>query len=108
MNKNDVEILLIQVYSKICDHSLYTQIVIKKFTFFFTQYKNEREEHEFWRQRNKKSDFYENKKVTRIDDTDVNKTLVFKEEPYGTKNLNTLLDTMMMMLLDHYAQNFHK
>ena len=89
----------------------YTQIFIKKITFFFTQYKNERKEDEFWRQKNKKSDFYENKKVTTIDDTDVNKTLVFKEEPWhknlntlhGTKNLNTLLDTMIMMLLDHYA-----
>ena len=30
------------------------------------------------------SGFYKNKKVTRIDDTDVNKTWVSKEEPYGT------------------------
>ena len=50
------------------------------------------------------SDFYKNKKVTSIDDVDVNKMLVSKEEPYGTKNhLNTLLDTTIMMLLDHYA-----
>ena len=34
----------------------------------------------------KKSDFYENKKVIKIDDIDFNKTLVSKEEPYGTKN----------------------
>ena len=34
----------------------------------------------------KKSDFYKNKKVTKIDDIDVNKILVSKEEPYGTKN----------------------
>ena len=34
----------------------------------------------------KKSDFYKNKKVAKIDDFDVNKTLVFKEEPYWTKN----------------------
>ena len=33
-----------------------------------------------------KSGFYKNKKVTRIDDIDVNKILVSKEEPYGTKN----------------------
>ena len=33
----------------------------------------------------KKSDFYKNKKVTKIDDIDVNKILVSKEEPYGTK-----------------------
>ena len=34
----------------------------------------------------KKSNFYKNKKVTKIDDSDVNKILVSKEEPYGTKN----------------------
>ena len=34
----------------------------------------------------KKSDFYKNKRVTKIDDTDINKILVSKEEPYGTKN----------------------
>ena len=34
----------------------------------------------------KKSDFYKNKKVTKIDDIDVNKILISKEEPYGTKN----------------------
>ena len=32
----------------------------------------------------KKSEFYKNKKV-RIDDVDVNKILVPKKEPYGTK-----------------------
>ena len=52
----------------------------------------------------KKSDFYKNKKVAKIDDVDVNKILVSKEEPYGTKNsFNTLSDIMKMMLLDHYA-----
>ena len=57
----------------------------------------------------KKSDFYKNKKVIKIDDIGVNKVLVYKEEPYGSKNyVNTLLDTMIMMLLDHYAQSFHK
>ena len=34
----------------------------------------------------KKSDFYKNKKVTRIDDIDANKILVSKEKPYGKKN----------------------
>ena len=29
---------------------------------------------------------YKNKKVTKIDDIDVNEILVSKEEPYGTKN----------------------
>ena len=34
----------------------------------------------------RKRDFYKNKKVTDTDDIDVNKILVFKEEPYSTKN----------------------
>ena len=32
------------------------------------------------------SEFYKNKKVTKRNDIDVNKILVFKEEPYGTTN----------------------
>ena len=32
-----------------------------------------------------KSDFYKNKKIFSIDDIDVNKILVSKKEPYGTK-----------------------
>ena len=34
----------------------------------------------------KKTDFYKNKKVANVDDVDVNKILVSKEEPYGIKN----------------------
>ena len=34
----------------------------------------------------KRSEFYKNKKVTRIDDIDVDKILVSKKEPYGTEN----------------------
>ena len=34
----------------------------------------------------KKRDFYKNKKITKIDDTDVNKILVSKKESCGTKN----------------------
>ena len=40
----------------------------------------------FWNKKIKKSKFYKNKKVTKVDDTDVNKILISKEEPYGTKN----------------------
>ena len=36
--------------------------------------------------KNKKSEFYKSKKVFQIDDVDVNKILVSKKEPYGTKN----------------------
>ena len=55
--------------------------------------------------KNKKVTFTKTKKQPRqIDDIDVNEILVSKEELYGTKNhLNTLLDTMIIMLLDHYA-----
>ena len=38
------------------------------------------------RKKIKKSNSYKNKNVTKIDDIDVNKILVSKEEPYGTKN----------------------
>ena len=34
-----------------------------------------------------KSNFYRNKKLFKIDDIDVNKILISKKEPYGTKNL---------------------
>ena len=44
----------------------------------------------------KKNNFYKNKKVTKIDDIDVNHMV--------QKILsNTLLDTMIIMLLDHYG-----
>ena len=36
--------------------------------------------------KNQKSEFYKSKEVFQIDDVDVNKILVSKKEPYGTKN----------------------
>ena len=39
-----------------------------------------------FRGKNQKSDFFKNKKIAKIDDTDVNKILVSKEELYGTEN----------------------
>ena len=53
----------------------------------------------------KKCKFYKNKKVTRIDDVDVNKRNWHMAQRIY---LNTLLDTMKMMLLDHHVQDFHK
>ena len=51
-----------------------------------------------------KRNFYKNKKLFHLNDMDANKTLVSKKESYGTKiYLNTSLDIMMMMLLDHYV-----
>ena len=56
-----------------------------------------------------KSEFYQNKKIFNIDDTDVNKILFSRKEPSGKKmHLNTLLDIMIMMLLDHYVSGVHK
>ena len=34
--------------------------------------------------KNQENNFYENKKLFKIDDTDVDKILVSKKEPYGT------------------------
>ena len=52
----------------------------------------------------KKSDFHKNKKACQIDDIDVNKILVSKKEPYvKIIHLYTLLDIMIIMLLDHYV-----
>ena len=42
-------------------------------------------EHKFLWQKNKKGKFYKNKTAFQIDDIDVNKILVSKKEPYGTK-----------------------
>ena len=50
------------------------------------QYKNEWKEYKFGDKKIKKSNFYKNKKVTKIDDIDVNKILISKEEPCSTKN----------------------
>ena len=41
----------------------------------------------FDNQKIRKSNFYKNKKINRIDDIDINKILVSKNKPYGTKNL---------------------
>ena len=59
----------------------------------------------------KKSTFYKNKRIYSTDDIDVNNILVSKKEPYVNKiHLNTLLDIMIMilLLLDHYIEGFHK
>ena len=46
----------------------------------------------------KKSDFYKNKKVNKIDDIDVNEILVLKKNHTTQRiHLNTLLGIMIMM-----------
>ena len=51
----------------------------------------------------KKSGFYKNKNVTKIDDIDVHKILVSKNHMAQKIHSNALSDTMMMMLLDRYG-----
>ena len=52
----------------------------------------------------RKSDFHKNEKSNKIDEIDANKILVSKENHMALKiHLNTLLDTMIMMLSEHYA-----
>ena len=54
-----------------------------------------------------KTDFYKNKEIFNIDDIDVNKILVSKKNHTANiMHLNTLLDIMAMILLDHYVQGF--
>ena len=51
-----------------------------------------------------KSNFYRNKRLFKIDDNNINKTLVSRKEPYGKKiHLNTTLDMMIITTLDHYV-----
>ena len=63
-----------------------SKLLFKKNYFFSLLYiRMSRNNINFDDKRIKKSDFYKNKKVSRIDDSDVNKVLVSKKEPYGTK-----------------------
>ena len=51
-----------------------------------------------------KSNFYKNKKLFKIDDIEINRILVSKENHIVKKiHLNTSLD-IMMMSLDHYLK----
>ena len=70
------------MWSFLVHSNLYKKILFS----FFTQYKNEWKKRKFRRQNNKKSDFYKNQNVTKIDYIYVNKIFICKEEPYGTKS----------------------
>ena len=82
-----------------------SKIYYKKFLFFFFSiYENEQKEYKFNDKKIRKSDFYKNKKINKIDDIDVNNILVSKKESYINKNsLNTLSDIMIMIILVHYV-----
>ena len=50
-----------------------------------------------------KSNFYKNKNLFKIYDIDANKILISKKDLYDKKShLNTLLNIVKMMTLDHY------
>ena len=52
----------------------------------------------------KKRIFYKNKTINTIENIDVNNILVSKKKHMITKiHLNTLLDTMIIILLDRYV-----
>ena len=70
------------------NNSVYTQNHNKKFfNFFSLQYiKMSRKTRNFNDKKIKKSDFYKNKKINKIDDINVDNILVSKKEAYGTKN----------------------
>ena len=91
---------------------IYPNYYIKKFYFFSSQsIRMNGKNINFNDKIIKKSDFYNNKNkiIFNIDDIDVNKILVPKKEQYGNIiHLNTLVGAMIMMLLDHYAQGFHR
>ena len=66
---------------------MYTRIIIEKTLLFISpSVRTSGQNVNFENKKIKKSNFYNNKKVTKIDDIDVNKILISKEEPYGTKN----------------------
>ena len=53
--------------------------------------------------------FIKTKKINRIDDIDVDKILISKKKPYGTKNsYKYFIGYNDNDVLDHCAQNFHK
>ena len=90
----------IEENSKICDHPCTPP---NCYNFFFSPSIITSGKNVNFGDKKIKSDFYKNKKITKIDDIEM-LILVSKEEPYGTKiHLNTLLDTMIIMLLEHYA-----
>ena len=61
--------------------------------------------------KNKKSDFYKNKKIFNIDNIGVNKILVSTKETYGKNNSFKYFigyNDNDIIILDHYISFFHK
>ena len=68
-------------------YSQNTQIDIKTFfTFFLPSIRISGKSINFGDKKINKSNFYKDKKLFKVEDTDISKILVFKKESYGTKN----------------------
>ena len=71
--------------------------------FFFTAYMNGWKQHKFRQQKIKICEFYKNKEIFNTDGIDVDKYWSVKKYHIAKIiHLNTLLDIMVMILLDHY------
>ena len=66
--------------------SVYPNSYEKFFYFISSSMRMSGKKINFWYKKNWKSKFYKNKSVNKVEDIDVIKILVSKEEPHGTKN----------------------
>ena len=86
------------------DYSKDTQIILKKDTFFYLSIRMSGKSMNVGGKKIKKSNFYKNKKIFKIDNIDGNKILISEKEPCAEKSqLNVSLDIMIRMLLELYA-----
>ena len=87
------------------DYSKDTQIIFrKKVTFFYLSIRMNGKSINVGGKKIKKSNFYKNKKIFKIDNIDGNKILISEKEPCAeTSQLNISLDIMIRMLLELYA-----
>ena len=86
------------------DYSKDTQIILKKDTFFYLSIRMSGKSMNVGGKKIKKSNFYKNKKIFKIDNIDGNKILISEKEPCAEKSqLNISLDIMIRMLLELYA-----
>ena len=87
------------------DYSKDAQIIFrKKVTFFYLSIRMNGKSINVGGKKIKKSNFYKNKKIFKIDNIDGNKILISEKEPCAEKSqLNISLDIMIRMLLELYA-----
>ena len=87
------------------DHSLDTQINIKKITFFPPTLRMRGKKINFEDKEIKKNDFYKNKKIFTRDEigVDIKHQFLKTNHMVQISQLNISLDIMMMMPLEHYV-----